>query len=103
MNKKRYGVYKDIEYYLRIKTNKYHYEYIISSNLINTFDNLDTAIKYANDYKLDIDKYENSIYVDTISIFEVGEDDEIISDNLYVNAPSYEELESMLDIKIVVY
>ena len=99
----KYGVYKDIEYYIRVNNNRYHYEYIINSNLINTFNNLDTAIKYANSIKLDIDKYVNSIYIDNINIFKIDDDNNIISDNLYNHAYCYDELEKMLDIRIISY
>ena len=99
----KYGVYKDIEYYIRINSNRYHYEHIANSALINTFDNLDTAIEYANNIKLDIDKYVNSIYIDSISIFKIDDDNNIISDNLYTYCYSTEKIENKLDIKIVNY
>ena len=99
----KYGVYKDIEYYIRINTNRYHYEHIASSTLISTVDNLDTAIEYANNIKLDIDRYVNSIYIDSISIFKIDDDNNIISDNLYNYTYNYNELEKMLDIRIISY
>lgn len=99
----KYGVYKDIEYYIRVNKNRYHYEHICSSYLINTFDNLDDAIKYIDNNNLNIDKYANSLYADSFSIFELNEKDEIISDNIYYKAYSYEDLQSDLDIKIINY
>ena len=99
----RYGVYKDVEYYIRINSNRYHYEYITNSTLINTFDDLDTAIEYANSITLDIDRYVNSIYIDSISIFKIDDNNNIISDNLYNYAYNYNELEKMLSIRIISY
>lgn len=100
----KFGVYKETESYKKVNGyNRYHYECILDDTLLEVFDNLDSAIQYVDSYTLNVDKYSDSIYADTLSVFEVDDDNSIISDNLYNKAYTYEELESMLDIKIVVY
>ena len=104
MNNEKFGVYKEVEVYKKISGyNRYHYECLTDSTLLEVFDNKEDAIQYVDSYTLNVDKYSDRIYADTLSIFEVDECNSIISDNLYVHTYSYEELESMLDITLVVY
>lgn len=111
MNNK-YGVYKETESYRKVNGyNRYHYECLTDSTLLEVFDNLDDAIKYVDNHTLNVDKYSDSMYADSLSVFEISNDNdkydhytyEIVSDSLYNKTYAYEELESMLDIKIVVY
>lgn len=112
MNNNKYGVYKETESYRKVNGyNRYHYECLTDSTLLEVFDNLDDAIKYVDNHTLNVDKYsDSSLYADSLSVYEIENDNnynyndyEIISDSLYNKAYAYEELESMLDIKIVVY
>ena len=104
MNNEKFGVYKEVEVYKKISGyNRYHYECLTDSTLLEVFDNKEDAIQYVDSYTLNVDKYSDRIYADTLSIFEVDECNSIISDNLYVHTYSCEELESMLDITLVVY
>lgn len=112
MNNKKFGVYKEVEVYKKISGyNRYHYECLTDSTLIKVFDNKEDAIKYCNDYKLSCELSSGAMYADCIGVYEVNNDNdkydhysyEIVSDNLYNKAYSYEELESILDIKLVIY
>lgn len=104
MNNNKYGVYKEVEVYKKISGyNRYHYECLTDDTLLEVFDNKEDAIQYVDSYTLNVDNYSDRIYADTLCIFEVDEGNSIISDNLYNKAYSYEELESILDIKLVIY
>lgn len=100
----KFGVFKEIETYKKINGyNRYHYEYLIDSTLLKIFNSKRDAIDYCNSYNLSCEILSDAMYANILSVFKINEDNEIISDILYIKAYSYEELENILNIKIIIY
>lgn len=101
---KKFGVFKETEFYKKLDgLNRYHYEYITDSILLEVFDSKDDAINYCENIKLTYETTTSGLYADSFSVFELNDDDDIISDDIYCKTYHYDDLEKDLDIKIIMY
>lgn len=81
---KKYVVTIEQEYFVKGGAGyPYKYQHLTDKYDNVYFDTLKEAKNYINEYKLTYDLSQSSLYVDTLSVFEVDEDNEIVSENLY--------------------
>ena len=98
--KKNYVVKIESEVYTNYGKGKYRYEHLTNKSDDVYFENLDDAIKFVDNYNLEICK-NCDLYVDYLSIFKFNEEDEEIEgDVLYDKGISYEEIENQEGVKM---